>query len=108
KTTLLNLVGAIDAPTSGKVFLDGKDLSLLGERERARLRLEKIGFVFQQFSLLPVLTAAENVELPLLFRKGLSAHERRRAVGSALARVGLADKGSRRPSELSGGEQQRV
>ncbi len=108
KTTLLNLLGGIDAPTSGRIEIDGRDLSRLPPRDLARFRLEKIGFVFQQFSLIPVLTAAENVELPLLFRKGLVPGARRRAVDAALARVGLAGKADRRPAEMSGGEQQRV
>ena len=108
KTTLLNLVGGIDAPTSGRIEIDGRELSRLAPSDLAEFRLAKLGFVFQQFSLIPVLTAAENVELPLLFRKGLAAAERKRAVALALARVGLADKAGRRPAELSGGEQQRV
>ena len=108
KTTLLNLVGGIDAPTSGRIEIDGRDLHDLAPKERADFRLTKVGFVFQQFSLVPVLTASENVELPLLFRKGLAAGDRKRFVGAALARVGLADKSARRPAELSGGEQQRV
>ncbi len=108
KTTLLNLVGGIDAPTSGRVQVDGRDLSRLTARELADFRLGRIGFVFQQFSLIPVLTAAENVELPLLFNRRVAATERKRAVDEALARVGLAGKSGRRPAELSGGEQQRV
>jgi putative ABC transport system ATP-binding protein len=108
KTTLLNLIGGIDAPTSGRIDVEGRDLSRLSPRELADFRLEKLGFVFQQFSLVPVLTAAENVELPLLFRKDLSAAHRARAVDASLARVGLARMGHRRPAELSGGEQQRV
>jgi len=108
KTTLLHLLGALDEPDGGRVVIDGQDLAGLGETERAELRLTRIGFVFQQFNLVPVLGAAENVELPLLFRAGLGAHDRRRQVSAALERVGLADKAHRRPSELSGGEQQRV
>ena len=108
KTTLLNLVGGIDTPTSGAIEVDGRDLSRLAPKELADFRLAKLGFVFQQFSLIPVLTAAENVELPLLFRRDVPASDRRRAVDSALARVGLAGKAGRRPAELSGGEQQRV
>jgi len=108
KTTLLNLIGAIDFPTSGSVAIDGIDLTSLGEDRRAHLRLHRIGLIFQQFNLIPVLTAAENVEFPLLFRGGLGGTERRRIVDGALERVGLAGKRKRRPAELSGGEQQRV
>jgi putative ABC transport system ATP-binding protein len=108
KTTLLNLVGGIDTPTSGRIEVDGRDLSRLAPRELADFRLGRVGFVFQQFSLIPVLTAAENVELPLLFNKRVDPSERRHAVDAALARVGLAGKSGRRPAELSGGEQQRV
>ena len=108
KTTLLNLVAGLDAPTSGRIEFEGRDLSRLAEHERADFRMGRIGFVFQQFSLIPVLTAAENVELPLLFNARVPQRERRGAVDSALARVGLAAKSGRRPAELSGGEQQRV
>ncbi|MCP3981947.1 MAG: ABC transporter ATP-binding protein [bacterium] len=108
KTSLLNLIGAIDLPTSGQVFLNDQDLTRLSDERLAQVRLEHIGFIFQQFNLVPVLTAAENVELPLLFRGRLRAAERHRAVDEALDRVGLGDKGRRRPAELSGGEQQRV
>lgn len=108
KTTLLNLVGGLDVPASGRIVVDGEDLSRLPPDRLSDFRLERVGFVFQQFSLIPVLTAAENVEFPLLFRKGLSAADRRRAVGAALGGVGLAGKEHRRPGEMSGGEQQRV
>jgi putative ABC transport system ATP-binding protein len=108
KTTLLHLLGALDEPDTGRVVVDGRELEGLGETARAELRLARIGFVFQRFNLVPVLDAAENVELPLLFRKGVSAVDRRRQVSEALDRVGLAGKAHRRPSELSGGEQQRV
>ena len=108
KTTLLHIAGGIDLPTSGQVAIDGRDPSTLSPRDLAAFRLGSIGFVFQQFSLIPVLTARENVELPLLFRPGWTAARRREAVDGALARVGLAAKASRRPAELSGGEQQRV
>ncbi len=108
KTTLLNLIGALDLPTSGSIAIDGTELAGLGEDRLATLRLERIGLIFQQFNLIPVLTAAENVEFPLLFRAGFTSARRRQAVDGALARVGLADKRSRRPAQLSGGEQQRV
>jgi putative ABC transport system ATP-binding protein len=107
KTSLLNLIGGLDEPTSGSVSIDGKRLRDLSEDERADLRLSTVGFVFQHFNLIPVLSAAENVELPLLFRR-LGAADRRRRVTRALERVGLGDKRERRPAELSGGELQRV
>jgi putative ABC transport system ATP-binding protein len=108
KTTLLNLIGAIDEPTSGSVRIDSHLLRDLTETERADLRLRRIGFIFQNFNLVPVLTAEENVELPLLFHKSMASRERRRRVGEALDRVGLASRRDRRPGELSGGERQRV
>jgi putative ABC transport system ATP-binding protein len=108
KTTLLNLIGGIDSPTSGTVRIGGRDLAGLSDRDLARIRLETVGFVFQHFSLIPVLSAAENVEFPLLFRRSIPPPERREAVGRALEQVGLAAKGGRRPAELSGGERQRI
>lgn len=108
KTSLLNLIGALDLPTSGRVWLDGEELTGMEERRLATVRLHKLGFVFQQFNLVPVLSAAENVELPLLFRPDLGSSERARRAADALRAVGLADRGGRRPAELSGGEQQRV
>jgi putative ABC transport system ATP-binding protein len=108
KTTLLHLLGALDVPDAGSVAIDGRPLAGTSESARAELRLTRIGFVFQQFNLVPVLDAAENVELPLLFRRDLAASDRRQRVERALDRVGLASKAGRRPSELSGGEQQRV
>ena len=108
KTTLLNLIGAIDDPTSGAVRIDGRLLRDLSETERADLRLHRIGFICQHFNLVPVLTAAENVEFPLLFHRGLAPHERRRRVKEALERVDLGSRAHRRPSEMSGGELQRV
>ncbi len=108
KTSLLNLIGALDDPTSGTVHIDGKRLAALSDGERARLRLETIGFVFQNFNLIPVLSAAENVELPLLFRPVLPAGRRAEIVDASLHRVGLSAKRHHRPAELSGGELQRV
>ncbi len=107
KTTLLHLLGCLDAPTSGQVLIDGTDTSTLTPTELTRLRRERIGFVFQEFNLLPVLDAAENVELPLRYMKVHPAERRRRAL-EALEQVGLADRARNRPSQLSGGEQQRV
>ncbi|GGR00176.1 ABC transporter ATP-binding protein [Kitasatospora griseola] len=107
KTTLLNLVGGLDTPTSGRISLDGADLSGLDEAGRLALRRDRIGFVFQSFGLLPTLTAAENVGVPMRLRR-LSAVEREEKVRTLLALVGLADHAEQRPSELSGGQQQRV
>jgi len=108
KTSLLNLIGTLDEPTTGRVEIDSIDVGRLDDGRRAELRLRRMGFVFQDHNLVPVLTAAENVELPLLFRKQFSSAERRAAVDHALERVGLADKRGRRPGALSGGERQRV
>jgi putative ABC transport system ATP-binding protein len=107
KTTLLQLLGGLDRPTSGDVLFEGRDLASLGEAELTRLRLETIGFVFQQFNLIPTVTAADNVALALAPR-GLPAAERRSRVEELLDVVGLAARGHHLPSELSGGEQQRV
>ncbi|MER5864142.1 ABC transporter ATP-binding protein [Kitasatospora sp. NPDC002040] len=107
KTTLLNLVGGLDTPTAGRISLDGTDLAGLDETGRLALRRDRIGFVFQSFGLLPVLTAAENVGVPMRLRK-LPAAEREERVCTLLALVGLADHADQRPAELSGGQQQRV
>ena len=107
KSTLLNLIGCIDKPTSGRVLIDGVDTSLLSSDRTTALRREKIGFVFQTFNLIPVFTAAENVEFPLLIQ-GVSANERRIRVTEALESVGLAARADHRPDLLSGGERQRV
>ena len=104
KSTLLGLLAGLDRPSRGRVLLDGQDLGPLGEDARARLRGEKIGFVFQSFHLIPTLTARENVQVPLELR-GLPARARAEAL---LERVGLGDRGHHYPSQLSGGEQQRV
>ncbi|MFJ9608738.1 ABC transporter ATP-binding protein [Kitasatospora sp. NPDC101176] len=107
KTTLLNLVGGLDAPTGGTIALDGTDLADLDEDGRLALRRERIGFVFQSFGLIPMLTAAENVGVPMRLRK-VPAAERERRAHTLLALVGLADHADQRPGELSGGQQQRV
>ena len=107
KATLCHLLGLLDAPTTGKILLDGQDTSDLDENRRAELRNRKIGFVFQNFSLVPVLNALENVQLPLLFRATGEGEARRRAV-EALDAVGLAACSRQRPNQLSGGQQQRV
>ena len=107
KTTLLNLLSGLDRPTDGAAFFRGQDLSQLPERELLELRRRKIGFVFQSFGLMPLLSAQENVELPLHIT-GVSWRERRRRAREALESVGLGPRGRHRPYELSGGEQQRV
>ena len=107
KTTLLNLIGGLDVPSSGEIEIDGERLDRLAAARRADLRARKIGFVFQTFNLIPVLSAYENVEYPLLLGK-VPKGERRNRVETALAQVGIADRSRHRPSELSGGQQQRV
>lgn len=107
KTTLLNLVGGLDTPSGGTVELDGTDLSTLDESGRLALRRDRIGFVFQSFGLIPVLTAAENVGVPMRMRK-VPARQREERVRTLLALVGLAEHAEQRPGELSGGQQQRV
>jgi putative ABC transport system ATP-binding protein len=107
KTTLLNLIAGIDKPSSGTLLVDGIDIAHLSETELAAWRAGNVGFIFQFYNLLPVLSAFENVELPLLLT-GLSARARREHVRAALEMVGLSDRASHRPSELSGGQQQRV
>jgi putative ABC transport system ATP-binding protein len=105
KSTLLGLIAGLDAPTSGSVLIDGIDITRLDEDRLAKLRGEKIGFVFQFFHLIPSLTACENVAVPMEIRGGADATRRAKAL---LAEVGLADRGHHYPSQLSGGEQQRV
>ena len=107
KTTLLNLIGALDKPTSGRVIVAGRDLTQASARELSRWRAEHIGFVFQFYNLLPVLTAARNVELPLLLTN-LSRGDRRKHVQAALGLVGLTDRADHYPAQLSGGQEQRV
>jgi putative ABC transport system ATP-binding protein len=107
KSTLLNLIGCIDKPTSGRIWIDGVDTGLLTMARVTQLRREKIGFVFQTFNLIPVFTAAENVEYPLLVQ-GVAASERRKRVKEALESVGLSKRADQRPDLLSGGERQRV
>jgi putative ABC transport system ATP-binding protein len=107
KSTLLNLMGLLDEPTQGKIALDGKSIDRYGDRDLARVRNERLGFVFQQFHLVGDLSVVDNVEIPLLYRK-MSGKERRRAALAALDRVGLASRIHHFPGQLSGGQQQRV
>ena len=107
KTTLLNLIAGIDTPTKGRIIIDGRDISSMSETELARWRADHIGFIFQLYNLIPVLTAFENVELPLLLTK-LSRRERHEHVRTALSIVGLADRMDHYPRQLSGGQEQRV
>lgn len=108
KTTLLNILGCLDKPSIGNYFLDGVDVKSLSRDELAQLRNHKIGFVFQAYNLLPRTTALENVELPLLYNKEISAADRRERAIHALEAVKLADRHDHTPSQLSGGQQQRV
>ena len=107
KTTLFNLLGCLDEPEAGRVVLDGVDLALASQAERTLIRRRKLGFVFQSFNLIPVLSAYENVEYPLWI-DGVPAAERQRRTAEALASVGLGDRMKHRPDQLSGGERQRV
>ena len=107
KSTLMSIIGCLDVPTSGTVLIDGEDTSGLDEEQLAGIRNRKIGFIFQHFSLLPKLSAAENAEVPLLYA-GLPPKERRERAKEVLERVGLKDRMKHRPSELSGGQKQRV
>ena len=107
KSTLMHILGCLDTPTTGKYWLDGQDVAELSARALARIRNQKIGFVFQTFNLLPRATVMKNVELPLLYA-GLSRDERRERAHEALERVGLTNRAKFRPNELSGGQRQRV
>ncbi len=107
KTTLLNLIGALDRPTSGSVLIEGRDLGAMGQRERSHLRRDRIGFVFQAYNLMPVLTALENAEM-VLSLQGMEKEARREQVRLVLKEVGLEGLEDRTPDELSGGQQQRV
>ena len=107
KSTLLNLIGGLDRPTSGSIEIAGQDISGLSEAALGRWRADNVGFVFQMYNLLPVLSAQRNVELPLLLTK-LSASERKQRSAAALQLVGLTDRANHKPRELSGGQEQRV
>jgi putative ABC transport system ATP-binding protein len=106
KSTLLNIIGLLDRPTSGRYLFNGDDTSRLNDNQLAELRNKKYGFVFQDFNLLPRTTALANVELPLIYRGGVS--RRRERAQEALAQVGLSGRANHKPNEMSGGEQQRV
>jgi putative ABC transport system ATP-binding protein len=112
KSTLMNLLGLLDQPTEGTLLLDGRNVSALSDDERAQLRNQKIGFVFQSFHLLPRASALRNVEMPLIYAASYASHltpaERTRMATAALTRVGLADRLHHLPNELSGGQRQRV
>ncbi|TLY51339.1 MAG: ABC transporter ATP-binding protein [Gammaproteobacteria bacterium] len=107
KTTLLNLIGGLDSPTDGSISVGGKRIDKLGQGDLAKWRASNVGFVFQFYNLLPMLSAQKNVELPLLLTK-LSAAQRKKNAAIALQLVGLADRATHKPTELSGGQQQRV
>jgi putative ABC transport system ATP-binding protein len=108
KTTLLNLIGCVDTATTGTVLVAGNDTSKLTDRQLTELRLNTLGFIFQSFNLVPVLSVFQNVELPLLLQKRLDEGQRRERVNALLAKVGLDKHALHRPSELSGGQRQRV
>ncbi|WP_054939646.1 ABC transporter ATP-binding protein [Paenibacillus ihuae] len=107
KSTLMNMLGCLDIANGGDYYLDGQEIRKLSDNKLAQIRNEKIGFIFQNFNLLPKLSAVENVELPLIYR-GVSHRERREIARNALIRVGLEERIDHRPAELSGGQQQRV
>lgn len=107
KTTLLNLIGILDKPDSGRLMIAGQEIACLSDDQRSAFRARHLGFIFQNFSLIPVLTVRENVEIPLLLQR-ISATQRRRAVAEMLEKIGLADKADSLPGQLSGGQRQRV
>lgn len=107
KSTCMNIIGCLDIPTSGTYMLNGTDVSTMDEKSLAHIRNKEIGFIFQQYNLIPKLKVIENVELPLLY-KGVSPQERRELALKSLERVGLADRADKYPAQLSGGQQQRV
>ncbi len=108
KTTLLNLIGCLDKPSGGRLFVAGVDVSSLGKTDAAVFRGTHIGFIFQGFNLIPVLTAYENVEYPLIMVQNISASKRRKQIEELLAAVGMSDQQNKRPDQLSGGQKQRI
>jgi putative ABC transport system ATP-binding protein len=108
KSTLMNMLGCLDRPTRGSYLLTGEEIATMSRDQRARIRNQRLGFVFQNFNLLARTSALENVELPLLYSRGISARERRRRATEKLKLVGLSDRMHHHPSQLSGGQQQRV
>jgi putative ABC transport system ATP-binding protein len=108
KSTLLNIIGLLDAPTNGQVEIDGTQISTYADKKLARIRNQKLGFVFQSYHLINDLTVVDNVELPLLYRSGVSGSERRRRALAALEKVGLSARTKHFPNQLSGGQRQRV
>ena len=108
KSTLLNTLGCLDTPTAGEYYLDGINVSKMGKNERARIRNRKIGFIFQNYNLLPKTTAVENVELPLLYNSSISSKQRTKMAEQCLKEVGLADRMYHKSNQMSGGQQQRV
>ncbi len=108
KSTLLNMIGCLDKPSSGLLTVDGIDVSTLNRQQAAKFRGETIGFIFQDFNLIPVLTVAENIEYPLLMVQNWPIHERKKRVATLLEAVGISDQANKLPSQLSGGQKQRV
>ncbi|HPC37954.1 MAG TPA: ABC transporter ATP-binding protein [Exilispira sp.] len=108
KTTILNLIGCIDKPTEGTVLIDNEDVSKFDDKKLTNYRLNKLGFIFQSFNLIPVLNVYENIEFPLLLQKNISKDERKERVMKLIKEVGLEDRIKNKPSELSGGQRQRV
>jgi putative ABC transport system ATP-binding protein len=107
KSTLMNIIGCLDRPTSGKVIVDGENISTVNDNELAEIRGRKIGFIFQKFNLMPTMNALKNIELPIVFVGGTKSDRERRAA-ELLGKVGLTNWATHRPSELSGGQQQRI
>ena len=108
KTTILNMVGCVDTPTGGDVFVDGEDVSNLNDQQLTRFRLQKIGFIFQSFNLIPVLNVYENIEFPMLLKREIGRKERQEIINYFIEEVELKDRINNKPAELSGGQRQRV